>query len=495
MRGTVAIPAGGGAGKLVGMTLPPWFAPRTIPALLAVRAASARDRRAVVAADGDITFAELWSRARRVAGSLGVEPGARVAWAIGNERGVAALTLYHGVLCAGAVNIPLNTRLTARERDAILERARPALVVDDVDALLDGAEVDPAPAGEDDVASILFTSGTTGLPKGVVHTHATSLAAAAGWADAFRLGTNDVVQSPFPVFTGAGLHFNGLAALWAGAANVIDGAEVAESLARIAAVGATVYVAVPSIYQFWLDHPALATADLSSLRILDYGGASMAPDVIRRLHDAIPRAGLMQTYGLTEAGPGGLYLAEEYAFGKLGSVGNRAAGAGTQFRVVDEHSHDVPADGIGELVLRGPSVMQGYFEDDEATAAAFTADGWLRSGDVVRIDAQGFVFHVDRIKDIIVRGGFNIASVEVESVLLEHDDVLEAAVVGRPHPKLGEDVHAVVVPKAGRTVDVDVLVTHCRTALADFKVPRTIDVRDEPLPRNASGKVLKRELR
>jgi acyl-CoA synthetase (AMP-forming)/AMP-acid ligase II len=203
----------------------------------------------------------------------------------------------------------------------------------------------------------------------------------------------------------------------------------------------------------------------------------------------------MQTYGLTEAGPGGLYLAEEYALAKLGSIGNRAAGHGTEFRVLRDDGTEAGPDETGELVLRGPAVMAGYFEDDTGTAAAFTGDGWLRSGDLVRVDAEGFVFHLDRLKDIIVRGGFNVASAEVEAVLLEHPDVLEAAVVGRPHERLGEDVHAVVVPRSGATVDVDALLAHCRSALADYKLPRTVEVRTEALPRNASGKVLKRELR
>ena len=194
-----------------------------------------------------------------------------------------------------------------------------------------------------------------------------------------------------------------------------------------------------------------ATA-LATLRILDYGGSSMPPSMIERLRAAVPTAGLVQSYGLTEAGPGGTYLPEEYALSKLGSIGNRCAGRFTQVRVVDEAGADVGPDGVGELLLRGPSVMEGYHRDPVATDAAFV-DGWLRSGDVVRVDADGFLFHVDRKKDIVVRGGFNIGSVEVEAALVAHPAVAEAAVFGVPHPRLGEDVHAVVTLRAGCAVD------------------------------------------
>jgi len=496
---------------------------RTIPALLAIRAASSPDALALIGSsyDGTIarTFAQLHQSALAIAGGLqrrGVKPGDRILWILDNRLSVEAFSIFHGVLIAGAVNVPLNTRLAAREIARIYERVRPAVVVQSDDQAviptaalpivigggdwleLSGgcdAPVTPVAVDERSLASILFTSGTTGSPKGVLHTHGSSLAAGVGWADTFRLGPSDVLQSPFPVFTGAGLHFNGLSTLWAGAVNVVDGTDVGTSLDRVTRYGATVFVAVPSIYQYWLDSPLLGTADLKSLRILDYGGAAMPPEVIRRLRRAIPTAGLMQTYGLTEAGPGGLFLHEDYALEKLGSIGNRGAGPFTRFRVIDDVGNDVGPGGIGELVLRGPSVMMGYLEDAEATEAAFTSDGWLRTGDVVRIDPDGFVFHLDRLKDMIVRGGFNVASAEVEAVLVEHPAVLEAAVIGRPHQRLGEEIHAVVVLRTGEAVDPEELIVHARSVLADFKVPRTIEIRTEPLPRNASGKVLKTELR
>jgi acyl-CoA synthetase (AMP-forming)/AMP-acid ligase II len=475
-----------------------------------------------------LTFGEVGAQARASAaeiGGHGIGPGDRVVWLADNEDSVTALLTHHGILSANAVAVPLNPRLAAPEIAAIVQRVRPALVLSAAPHLeltqralyLAGGDVEHRRLGqlgddrgtteqmawegeidEDSAAVVLFTSGTTGRPKGVVHTHGSALAAGIGWADAFRLRPGiDVLQSPFPIFSGAGLHFNGLSCLWTGATYVVDGTDTATSLALIAQCRSTVYVAVPAIYQFWLDSGLLHDADsdmLCSLRILDYGGASMAPAVIERLREALPGAGLMQTYGLTEAGPGGLYLAEEYALSKLGSIGNRAAGVTTEFRVIDASGVDVGPDGEGELVLRGASIMAGYWEDDDATSAAFTADGWLRSGDLVRLDSDGFAYHCDRLKDIIVRGGYNIASAEVEAVLMAHPEVVEAAVVGRKHPSLGEVVQAVVVLREGSSATAEALQSHCAERLADFKVPRHVQMMRQ-LPRNAAGKVMKPELR
>lgn len=506
--------------------LPAAYRHRTVPALLTARAALAPRRVAVVgpssAGATRRTFAELAADAAAIARGLaerGIGRGDRVAWLLDNRSAVEALVLYHGIAAAGGVNVPVNTRLAPTEVATLLTHCDPALVVcgaehrDRLDALpagIDHVEVAAAGSGlapldatgtgtttaepaEDDPVVILYTSGTTGLPKGVVHTHGSAIAAGLGWADAFRLTVDDVVQSPFPVFAGAGLHFNGLACLWAGCTLAIDDGSVGDQLRRIGTLGTTVYAAVPSIYAFWLDHAGLPEAALRSLRLLDFGGAAMPPALIERLAVAVPSAGLVQTYGLTEAGPGGTYLPEEYARERLGSIGNRGSGRATEIRIVDEEGRDVGAGGEGELVLRGPSVMAGYFRDEEATAATFL-DGWLRSGDIVRIDDEGFWYHVDRRKDLIIRGGFNIASVEVEAALAAHPAVAGAAVVGVPHPKLGEDVHAAVELRPGVVVGPEELLAHAASLLADFKRPRTLEIVDS-LPRNAGGKVLKAQLR
>ena len=456
---------------------------------------------------------------------LGVGPGSRVAWLLPNERAGEALVAYHALLKLGAVdNVPINPRLTPTEVATLVEHSgsKTILVAPGCEETVHNAAIDEAarmvgvgsddwdgafdaslpasaePSGgwphidEEDLACILYTSGTTGLPKGVEHTHASALAAGLAWCDAFSLTATDVVQSPFPIYSGAGLHFNGLAALWADAAFVVDTPEVETALARLARYRSTVYTAVPSIYLYWLDHPARAGADFGSLRAIGYGGATMPTPTILDLRQAFPDLALMQTYGSTEGGPGGTYLPPEYAMARLGSIGNRVAGRFNRVRVVDETGSDVGPGQQGELLMGGASMMRGYHRDPDATAAV-VQDGWVRSGDMVRFDEEGFLYFVDRKRDIIVRGGLNISTVEVEEALLQHPDVSEAAVFAGRHARLGEEVHAAVVLKTGSATGPDDLIAHCRGLIADFKLPHRIDVRDA-LPRNASGKVLERVL-
>ncbi|GAA0710696.1 AMP-binding protein [Dactylosporangium roseum] len=495
--------------------LPREYTPRTVPALLRKRAADLGDRPAVSGRDGagyrTLSYTELDTASSRLAGGLlaaGVAaPGAPVAWAIGNDHGIAGLVLYHAVLKAGAVNVPMSPRLSPVEVAGLLDHCGAETLVVAGDAapvpgvrtvavaeLAEHAGPGPAHrADEIDLAAVLYTSGTTGLPKGVEHTHASSLAAGIAWADCFRLTGDDVLQSPFPVVSGAGLHFNAMSCLWAGGHVVVDEPVLPGCLERIEQFGATVYVAVPSIYQYWLAYDGLADHDLGSLRLLDYGGASMATSVIERLSERLPGVGFMQTYGFTEAGPGGTYLPAEYTRHRPGSIGARAAGRASRFRVVDDAGREVVAGVPGELQFRGPSVMRGYHRDPEATASVFV-DGWIRSGDIVRFDDEGFLYFVDRRRELIVRGGYNIAPAEIEHALLRHPDVLEAAVFGVSHEALGEVPVAAVVLRPGAPATELSIVEYCRTVLADFKAPRVVRLVDE-LPKNAAGKTLKNVLR
>lgn len=515
--------------------LAPSFSPRTVPSLLAERARSNPDALALAgfAEEGDfrrLTLAELLDAARAAGARLierGVEPGDAVAWVADNSSALDALVAYHAIAAVGGVNLPLNPRLSRAEVSSILRRSKPRLVLhaapatdlaraaaDDADGpagvgviplaeivfagtsgndLRESVEARTSAVDPQSAAVILFTSGTTGTSKGVVHSHESSLAAGIGWGDAMELERGDVLQSPYPVFSGAGLHFNGLACLWWGAAYAIDLPAIGPMLERVGLLGTTVFVAVPSIYQFWLAAPEFDPGRLGTLRLLDYGGAAMPASVIERLRQALPDVALLQTYGLTEAGPGGTYLPPERAISRLGSIGNRGAG-GLRFRIVDGDGGDVGTGEAGELLVRGPSVMVGYHDDPDATASVLSPDGWLRTGDLVRADADGFLFFVDRSKDIIVRGGYNIGSVEVEEALCAHPEVLEAAVVGVPHERLGEAVAAFVVPVPGSSPEAEALIEHCGTLLADFKRPSTVELRSE-LPRNAAGKVLKASLR
>jgi acyl-CoA synthetase (AMP-forming)/AMP-acid ligase II len=273
---------------------------------------------------------------------------------------------------------------------------------------------------------------------------------------------------------------------------VVERFDPVRTLSIMAHYGTTVYVAVPTVFRLVLDHD-LHQHDLHRLRILDYGGASMPPAMIRELQTRFPDIGLMQTYGLTEAGPGGIYLPEEYAESELGSVGNRPMGRYTRFKVVREDGSEVGPKETGEFIITGPSLMKEYYKDPAATAAAIR-DGWLWTGDMVQINERGFVYHIDRRKDLVLRGGYNVSSAEVEAVLAMHPGVAEAAVVGKPHPTLGEDTKAYVVLREGADVTAPELVRHCAEQLADWKVPRDIEFLTD-LPRNAAGKVLKRVLR
>lgn len=508
--------------------------PDTVSALLDRRADEQPEAPGLVAVSQARTYRtlafETWrleaaQLAQVLAHDYGVRPQDRVAWMLGNSHGTEAMVVYHAVARLGAVNVPINNRLTPREIAHILGHSEARVLIatererDTFGAALAGLPAPPAtivvdgaegtalrgrtrqaaeaparPVSPTDDLCLVYTSGTTGTPKGVLHTHGSALAAGLQWADAFRLTAGEALQSPFPIFGGGALHFNSLSALWAGAAFVLEDFDPADTLRLMASSGTSVYVAVPGVYQLVLNVSRPDPDRLRRVRILDYGGASMTPVLIEELRRTFPWAGLMQTYGLTEAGPGGIYLPEEYAVARLGSVGNRAMGRYTRFRVVHPDGTDVGPGETGEFILTGPSLMKEYYKDTAATRSALR-DGWLWTGDIVRIDEAGFVYHVDRRKDLVVRGGYNISSVEVEAVLTQHPLVVEAAVVAKPHRVLGEDLKAfITVRPEDVPVDLDAIRAHCAASLADFKVPRDIEVVND-LPRNAAGKVLKRELR
>lgn len=510
----------------------------TIPGLLAARAAERPDDTALIGNDGDggyvaLTYAELHElsdrvgrRMRRALEDAGCDPsGQHVAWTFGNGQALVALVLYHAVAGIGAVNVPINPGASPAEVGEVLTRARVRLLVAPsaetassadpgdapplvwaVDSLarlrrLAGAEGDAAGASPDvspDAPSIvLFTSGTTGRSKGVVHSHRTALAAGRGWCEAFALRAGETYQSMFPIYAGAGLHFSWLACLRAGATYLVDEPRPTRaSLDRIERYGSAVYAAVPSIYQYWLAEP-LAEVDLSSLRLLDFGGSVMHRATIDALRAAVPGVDLVQTYGLTEAGPGGLYLPPELLDAHLGSIGTVGSG-GLRFRVdAAAAPEDAVADGeggvVGELQLAGPSLMLGYLDDPETTESVHDGE-WMRTGDLVRVDREGFVYFVDRLKDLIIRGGFNISSIEVEEALLAHPEVRAAAAFGVPHATLGEVVGVALVPERPAGLDLGEVLEWARARLARVKVPARVVVLDE-LPVSAAGKVLKTTLR
>jgi acyl-CoA synthetase (AMP-forming)/AMP-acid ligase II len=514
----------------------PTGVPQTLPDALRRQATERPVGRALVArsvtgATARLTWAELDRLTDRIACGLvrlGVRHGDRVALLARNTAAAEAVVMFYAVHKAGAVNVPINARFVASEIHGLLEHCGARVLVAEadlldavVDQLRDLSELEHfvciGPAGpadavpwsdlsEGDAASIdqlpavvgadqadwLFTSGTTGKPKCVMTTHAGCVATGVIMRSAFGLVGGDVLHTPFPFYTSSGCHSSALSALLAGATYVVDPeVDVAAVLQRAQDERSTVFGSVPAVLTYMLESGLLHDVDLSAMRVVFSGGAALPAVLAERVIAAFPGAAVTNFYGLTEAGNIGLNLAGHYARVKPGSIG-REPMPWTRYKVVDSSGREVKPGEVGEILLTGPSIMAGYYADEEATAATIQ-DGWLRTGDLVRLDTDGFVYVHDRMKDVIIRGGFNISSLEVENVLVAHPNVLEAAVVGKPHPRLGEDVCAFIVP-CGEGLDTQAVADFCATRLADFKVPREFVVLND-LPRNATGKVLKAKLR
>jgi acyl-CoA synthetase (AMP-forming)/AMP-acid ligase II len=255
----------------------------------------------------------------------------------------------------------------------------------------------------------------------------------------------------------------------------------------------TMFFGPPTMYQLLLGVPDLPTRDLSAWRTGLYGAAPMPTRVIDAMLEAFPQTQFVQMAGQTEAGPSGIYLSGEQVRERPEASG-RQAFLFTEVRIVDANGVDVSPGETGEMLLRGETIMKRYWNNPEATAAAFTTDGWLRSGDLVRLDPDGYMTMVDRLKDLIITGGLNVYSVEVENAVIGHPNVKDAAVVSRPNETYGESIVAVVVPVEGKNVDLETIRTFCADKLSKYKIPHALIV-VEQIPRNASGKILKHRLR
>ncbi|QNG35596.1 long-chain fatty acid--CoA ligase [Geodermatophilaceae bacterium NBWT11] len=448
------------------------------------------DRTAVIELDGPtVTYRELWDGAARVAGGLdaqGVQPGDRVA--IAHPNGLTWMLGFWGAQLAGAVVVPLNTRLAPAER-AFIETDSGAVVT--IGELPDGEPVEPADPAATDLAALFYTSGTTGRPKGAMLTQECFLSSAEN-VERCRELDPDVVNVSLisvPLF-----HVTGCCSqmvtqvLMAGTTVLMPRFRPETFLAAVAEHRVTLLTSVPTIYELVLRHPDVGTADLSSVRALSYGGAPMAPELVHRLRTTLPGVRLGNGFGLSETSALATFLPDAWTDAHADSVGFPAP-------VVDVAvDRPDPDTGVGELLVRGQNVAVGYWGDPARTAETFV-DGWLHTGDLASIDAEGLVRIVDRAKDMINRGGENVYSVEVENALAEHPDVLEVAVVGVPDPVMGEKVGAVVLARPGTTLHAPELAAFARERLADFKVPQFLRVLDGPLPRNAGGKVLKGPLR
>lgn len=478
-----------------------------------------------------LSYGALHDRATALAAGLrqlNLSQGDRVGLMFNNDAGLEAAITMMALHRLGLVVVPVNARFAAEEIVYVLNKAGCAAIVaaqefvaqlselrtrlpalllvigvgtclpnDVMDwrelAAANTASVAAWPEISPDATSeILFTSGTTAHPKGAVMTHSRSVTSAYGFADAMSLGENDIFQSFFPFFTTAALHCLLLPSWWAGGAAVLDPHfAVPEIIARIQRERSTKYIGAPTFYVFLLDAYDPASQDLSSIRMFDYGGASMSVEVIRKLATTFPWAELRQTYGMTESGPSGTVMHGEDNLTKLGAVGR--PWALTEVRIAGEDGSILGPGKKGEIEIRSPAVMREYFGEPKLTEEAFH-DGWLRTGDVGYLDHDDYLYHVDRKKDMIIRGGHNIGSLEVEEVFFAHPAVQEAAVVSVPHPKLGEDICAFVVLRSGHAASADDLRAFCADKLADYKIPRRIRFVGS-LPRGPMGKVLKTSLR
>jgi long-chain acyl-CoA synthetase len=466
--------------------------PQSLVAMLRATRERAGEREAIVEIGGDrLTYGQLWDRAARVAGGLrdkGVGEGDRVAIRLGN--GVDWVLAFWGAQLRGAVVVPVNTRFAENEVQYVLDDSGASHVFEEGAALPDGEPFIADDAEPADLAAIFYTSGTTGFPKGAMLTHANFLSNNETARRVVGLPRDAALRTlvSVPLFHVTGCNSQLLVACELGGTTVIMPAfEVKAFLEAIAAERIDMLTTVPAIYWLAISQPEFAGTDVGSVQWASYGGAPIAPELVRQIMAAFPNARVGNGFGLTESSSIATFLPHEYAESRPETVGFAAP-------VVDLEILDPDDEGAGELLIRGPNICAGYWRKPEQTAETFV-DGWLHTGDIARIDDDGFVQIVDRKKDMINRGGENVYCVEVENALAACPGVGEVAVVGVPDDMMGEKVGAVIVPAPGHQFDVQVVMARAREQLADFKVPQYVSVRPEPLPRNPGGKVLKAQLR
>ncbi len=466
------------------------------------------------------SYADVDRRTDRLAAALaarGIGKGDRVALLAPNCAEYFELQFACGRL--GAIMLPLNWRLTVPELEYILSDAAPKLLIHDrsfagqaralsKDLLeidhdnpdspyehalaLAGDAPTPLALTHDDVGMVMYTSGTTGHPKGAIITHGMVFWNAVNLGIPALISPRTVQLVVLPLFHTGGLNCYANPVLHAGGTLLIMRTfdpGLALDYISDEALGITHFFGVPAPYQFMMQHPKFQDADLSRLQIAGVGGAPCALAILEGWSKrGIP---LVQGWGMTETSPAGTMLDAADAIRKVGSAGK--AMMHTAIRIVDDGGKDVPPGGIGELLIKGPNITPGYWNKPEATAAAFT-DGWLHTGDAARMDEEGFVYIVDRWKDMYISGGENVYPAEVENVLFQLPEVADAAIIGVPDDRWGEVGMAIVVRKEGQSLEEGDVIRHCLGRLAKFKVPQSVTFIDV-LPRNATGKVLKRELR
>jgi HIP---CoA ligase len=512
---------------------------RTIPALLSEAAAAHGDHPAIVNGDVTISYADLARRADEASRgflALGVKAGDRIAvWAPNRYEFIIA---FLGAENIGAALVPLNTRYRGQETRVILERSGAVALVtcngflgtdyvtmlaetgapleslrsvinlgptthpealDWADFLAAGTQVSDAELAAaqaqvttETVADILFTSGTTGVPKGVMTAQRQTIGVAEVWATGAGLTPADRYLVVNPLFHSFGYKAGVMAAFTAGSTVYLQATfDPVETMEMIQRERITVFPGAPTIFITLLNHPRRAEFDLSSLRFSIAGAASVPETLFEQMQQDLGIDRVAQAYGLTECVVATQSRPNEDPRHIAETTG--PAVPGLEIRTVDIEGNDTGVGVDGEIWIRGDNVMLGYFEDPKATAETIDADGWLHSGDVGRFDEHGCLKITDRIKDMFTVGGFNVYPAEVENVLASHPDVMETAVVGMDDDRMGQVGRAFIMPRPGHSIDDAELTAYCRERLANFKVPREFVVLEE-FPRNASGKILKKDL-
>lgn len=491
------------------------------------------ERTATVFRDRRRTWMQIVHRISCLAGGLrdlGASAGERIAiLSHSTDRYIEAA---YAVLWAGGILVPLSTRATAEELVDLINDSEPHILLIGDDFLpflpqihtgcpslthvIHVGEI-PCPAGlidyeaalsaaspiadagrrGPDIAAIYYTGGTTGRAKGVMLSHTNLYANAMQGLAHFRYDERTVYLHAGPLYhlaAGSRIFTNTIV----GATHVIIPRFTPEAvLQAIDHHRITMTALVPTMMAMLLHHPAFEKSDLSSLDLITYGASPIPEPLIAELIEKLPHVRFGQAYGMTELSPACTYLEPRHhslapeTRHLLRSCGRPAMGV--DVRIVDAEDRDVPAGDVGEITVAGPIVMQGYWKQPELTAEALRG-GYMHTGDLGTMDADGFVYVVDRLKDMIVSGGENIYSVEVEDVLRRHPDVMMCAVIGVPHELWGEAVHAVVVPREGATPTAEAILNHCRAHLSGYKLPRSVELRDA-MPLSAANKILKSELR
>jgi long-chain acyl-CoA synthetase len=475
----------------------------------------------------------LGDRVARLAGALqssGIMAGDRVAVLMLNSD--RYIELYLGVAWAGAVIVPTNTRWSIIEIEDSLRDCRPSMLVvdktfapigvrlaksissitlvyaeDDVgpteaksyEKMIAAAQpIEDAMRKPEDLAGIFYTGGTTGRSKGVMlsHNNLVTNALHSLAEGLFPQGSIYLHAAPmFHLANGAAMFVQ----LLSGGCNVIIRSFTPEGVMdAVAAERVNISLLVPTLIQMLVDHPAFGSRNMSSLNRVIYGASPITEALLNRAMRKLPHVAFHQLYGMTEVAPCATHLPWRDHAGEGRAKGrHRGCGQaiiGVEVRIVDAERKPVASGTVGEVAIRGSNVMMGYWERPEETAKALVG-GWMHTGDGGYMDEDGYFYLVDRIKDMIISGGENVYSIEVENVLAQHSVVVQCAVVGIPDERWGEAVHAIIVRKPGVTVDPAEVIAFCKDKIAHYKCPRSVEVRDDPLPLSGAGKILKRELR